>query len=219
MNQKKKHLLSDAEIEKIKQAVAQAEKYTTGEIVPALVPASDHYAWVHGAWAVIGWVIVSASVWGISFASPWAHSVKEILIWQMLGILFGYLIAYVPTFKRFLVSEKIRKHYVSRQSLACFMEAGLHETHDRTGVLIYLSVFEKQVKILADKGINEKVPAGFWQSQVDSIVSGIHSRNEADVLCKVIEGIGKKLSEYYPAKEGTHNNEISNNPLVTDPNR
>jgi putative membrane protein len=51
---------------------------------------------------------------------------------------------------------------VQEAAIAHFFNHGLYRTRDKTGLLVLLSVFERRVWILADRGINAKVPQSEW---------------------------------------------------------
>lgn len=195
---RKKVRLTPTEKERLKSAVHKAESMTSGEIVPFIVSASDGYLWVHLLWGFAGWISSCLLIWGRSAYAHWALDFGEILIFQWVGVIVGILIPLVPTIRRLSVPKSVLNHNVHREVLASFVGAGLTETRHRTGVLIYLSIFERRIQILADKGINSKTPQGYWQSHVDTIVKGIHSGRPAEVLAEVIEKIGEQLSESFP---------------------
>ena len=48
-----------------------------------------------------------------------------------------------------------------------FLSLGMSDTRDRTGILIYVLLGEKQFYILADEGINKKVEQATWDNVRD----------------------------------------------------
>lgn len=86
-----------------------------------------------------------------------------------------------------------------------FEEAGMTQTELRNGVLFYLATEDKQFTILGDKGINEKVPKGFWDDIRDTMQE--HFRQGAFVKGMVngIEMAGKALAEYFPVQDDDDN--------------
>jgi putative membrane protein len=78
------------------------------------------------------------------------------------------------------------------------MESGVYDTRDRTGILIFISALEHRVELLADKGINEKIPGEKWDSIVHHIVNGIKSGALVKHLTESISRCGELLAEHYP---------------------
>jgi len=89
------------------------------------------------------------------------------------------------------------------------VESGVYNTRDRTGILIFISLMEHQVILLADSGIDEKIEQKQWQQMVDHIIAGIKSGKIADHLCKSITDCGILLEQYFPIKEDD-TNELAN---------
>jgi putative membrane protein len=87
---------------------------------------------------------------------------------------------------------------VHLRSLAAFTAQGLHYTRAHTGILILASLLEHRVEVLADKGINEKVPVGTWDEVVQILTRGLKTRNACDAYCKAIERCGDILAQHFP---------------------
>ena len=90
-----------------------------------------------------------------------------------------------------------------------FERLGIQQTEGATGVLIMLCLEDKQVHVVADQAINEKVDDKAWQTAVDMIIVGINQDAIAIGICNAIKHVGALLSEYFPIKEGDKN-ELSN---------
>jgi len=63
-----------------------------------------------------------------------------------------------------------------------FEELGMHNTRERNGILIYVCVADRLVAVLGDKGINEKVPDGFWDGRRAVRSSAYGGRAALDLL-------------------------------------
>lgn len=90
-----------------------------------------------------------------------------------------------------------------------FKSLKMHETELRNGVLFYLSVDDHKFAILGDKGINEKVPADFWDNIRDVMLTHFKQEQFTEGLSKGIEMAGEKLKTHFPYKDGD-TNELSN---------
>ncbi|MCB9799466.1 MAG: TPM domain-containing protein [Candidatus Omnitrophica bacterium] len=94
----------------------------------------------------------------------------------------------------------IFKHAAER-----FEKLGMVRTESRNGVLIFMGIKSKRFVILGDKGINEKVPQGFWDEIVALMGEQFRKDHFADGLCDGIEKIGEKLAFYFPYQRDDRN--------------
>lgn len=94
-----------------------------------------------------------------------------------------------------------------------FASMGIGNTADRTGILIMLSLKERRVEVLADKGINDKVKA--WEEVVEIIVSNIKQGKQAAGIIQAVEFVGKILAEHFPRKKDD-TNELSDEIAVKE---
>jgi putative membrane protein len=197
-------LLTKAEQERVRAAVSEAEKKTSGEIVPMIVPASYHYPMAE----VLG---------GASIALPVSIVLTYILgsmlwvgptnMWVFMGIfgaafvVFHRVVQGVWPLKRMFISDREIDEEVQEAALTGFFKEELYRTRDETGILIFISVFEHRVWVLADRGINEKVDKGQWDSIVAHIVSGIKNGQPADAICEAVKEVGAILATHFPVRE------------------
>ncbi len=192
------NILSAAEKQRVEQAVRQVEQRTSGEIVPLIVDASYDYprAELVGAGCsslasalFVCWLLASESIWVF------------LPVWAAFFAVYWLLIRRVPALKRRLIPPAEIDAEVEEKALVSFLQHGLHQTRDRTGVLILLSLFERRVYILADKGINEKVPPGTWDELVHGITRGIREGRTCEALCAAIERCGDLLEKDFPRRQ------------------
>lgn len=91
------------------------------------------------------------------------------------------------------------------RALEVFHELGMHATELRNGVLFYVAKESKKLAILGDKGIDEKVPDNFWQSEIDLMTVHFKKGDYATGLELAIAEVGKKLKDFFPYKEDDTN--------------
>jgi putative membrane protein len=195
--------LNDAEKRQVEAAVADAEKQTAGEIVVMIVPASYSYpmAEVIGAAAcalpvsILLTIYIGGLFW-MGTRDMWLFMGIFALLW--LG--FRYLVKGLPWLKRRFISKREVEEEVQEAAVTAFYQNGLFRTRDETGVLLYISVFEHKVWVLADRGINDKVPKDAWTEVVDVITSGIHEKRQGEAICTAVESAGGLLARHFPVK-------------------
>lgn len=84
------------------------------------------------------------------------------------------------------------------QAAEIFKKLKMHETGLRNGVLFYLAVNDHKFAILGDKGINEKVPDGFWDNIRDVMMAHFKQKEFTEGLTKGIGMAGEQLKTYFP---------------------
>jgi putative membrane protein len=195
--------LSESDREKIQAAVRSAETQTSGEIVPMVVSYSYHYpmATVLGAASIaLPLSILATYLVGYLF---WLGSQNMWILMGIFGILFicfHALIKRTPSLRRIFVSNVEMEEEVREAAITSFFKEGLYRTREETGILIFISVFEHKVWVLADRGINAKVPQESWNEIVDHIVQGIKKRRHADAICEAVDAAGRLLAEHFPVR-------------------
>ena len=107
------------------------------------------------------------------------------------------------------LSKKDQKEALRRRAIKEFSKLGIHNTRDKTGVLIMVSIEERMVQVLAGTGINSVVPENTWPSMVQRVTDGIKAGNPAQGITMAVVDIGTMLSEKFPLKSDD-SNELSN---------
>ena len=87
---------------------------------------------------------------------------------------------------------------VMERAKEVFLFLHLHETAQRNGVLFYLAHEDRKFAVLGDKGINEKVPADFWNSTKDLLREYFAKGQFTEGLSKGIEEAGIQLKTHFP---------------------
>ena len=105
--------------------------------------------------------------------------------------------------------EKTTSKVSFDRALEVFHELRMDQTELKNGVLIYLAVNDHKFVICGDKGINEVVPKGFWDSTKEVMATHFKSGNFKQGLIDGITKAGEQLQKYFPFENGD-TNELSN---------
>ena len=200
--------VSDADRQRITRRVQEVEKTTSGEIVPFVRSASYHYpaAALRAALAVSA-LIAAAATAAEGFFMLWG-TLSLLDLWIFPSVFAAcFLVVYAltriaPVLKRPFISRAEMTDEVEEAALTAFYRHRLAETRDRTGILLYVSVFERRVVVLADKGINDRVQQETWQQVVDIVLRGIHEGRPADALCEAVTRCGELIAGQFPIRAG-----------------
>ena len=96
-----------------------------------------------------------------------------------------------------------------------FERLGMTKTALRNGVLLFIATEPRQFVILGDRGINEKVPAGFWDEIAAKLTIRFKSGQFTDGIVEAIAAAGDHLKRYFPRAAGDEN-ELPDEIDVTD---
>lgn len=218
--------LDEKKLETIALAVTKAETTTTGEIALAATDESSDYSFFELLAAVIFGALVfsillpfhgnfSALLDLITWVSvPWHLSAFYGII-SFSAIALFFLIANIPAIDRIIVPHFYRSKAVYRRALRHFVESGVYATSKRTGILIFISVLEKEVRIIADSGISTRIDQKEWDSLAGHLAKGIQAGTTEKDLIEVIERCGKLLTEHFPATDDNPN-ELSDGLVILE---
>jgi putative membrane protein len=173
------------DLERIKAAVHTAEKKISGEIVPVFVEKSGHYsiATYRGFLALAGLAFLAIIVFDRYIPSLAIYDPLMIFLMVILVGLIGSVAAhYIDPFKRMLMSQTHLDQATRKRAENAFLEEEVFATRHRTGIMIFVSFFEREVIVMADRGISKVVEQKEWDKMVRSITENIR-------LGKVTEGI------------------------------
>lgn len=106
------------------------------------------------------------------------------------------------------IDDECKEEVLDKAANTFFM-LKMDATKLRNGVLFYLAVKDKKFAILGDKGINEKVPADFWDNIKETVLANFKQNEFTSGLCKGIEMAGEKLKSHFPLQKND-TNELSN---------
>lgn len=204
-------LFSEADLEAIRKATAAAESQTSGEIVPYIVERVIDHDEARWRGATIGALAAALSTGLVeTFGNYWGGlGFWWIVLPAVAGAGFGYLLAGIETIERFFIARDHLEREARLRAEAAFLQEAVFETRDRTGVLIFLALFEHQAVILADEGIHQSVPAAEWENLVEELVAGIRAGRAAEAMCEVIDRCGKLLQHYQVNRRQDDQDELS----------
>jgi putative membrane protein len=202
---------SQADLDAIQAAVGEAEARTSGEIVPYVVDASDDYS--NAAWkgAALGALLAPlvalaihrwTSIWGIPLAY-W------IALPALVGGAVGYLLALVPPVRRWMAGEETLDARARRRASVAFLEQEVFRTGDRTGILLFVSLFERRVVLLADSGIHQKVEQGQWEEITRRLAGEIRRGRTGPAMVEAIRACGELLARHKVEIRADDRNELS----------
>jgi putative membrane protein len=188
------HLLREDELRAIGERVAAAERRTAGEIVVSLAQQSSNYARERLSFSFVLTLSAAVLVHVLipSIPSTW------VLCGQAPLVVLCFWLSDQPWLLRRLVPESVQQLAVSGRAKQLFLEHGVTETRERSGVLLYLSEAEHRIELLADRGIHERVGAEAWERTVNEVVAAIRGGRAAAGILSAVDSIGEVLARHFP---------------------
>jgi len=176
---------SPQDLDRIKAAVHQAESKISGEIVPVFVEKSGFYSVANYRAAVVSGALVFLLVIFFDRYMP-ALAIYDPLLIFLLVVMFsliGALISnYVDFIKRIFIPQQHFDRATRQRAETAFLQEEVFNTRHRTGIMIFISFFEREVMVIADRGISKVVEQKEWDKMVQGIIQNIR-------MGKVVDGI------------------------------
>jgi putative membrane protein len=200
MNLKKR--FSDSDLQRIKDAVKDAENKISGEVVPVIVEKSGYYSSANYKGGLIGatlafviMIILDRYVINDSGLTLFYDPVFIFFAVVLGGALGAVIPTAFPSIMRALINQKHLDHATHQRAENAFLEEEVFNTRQRTGIMIFISFFEHEVIVMADKGISKVVDQKFWDKTVADLVSSIRSGKVVEGLEAAIKRCGEILLE------------------------
>ena len=145
---------SAEEKERLKATIQEVESKTIGEIVVMVVDRSDHYIEAEVLGGVLLGSLLSLILALLFFhSSIWSYVPLSFLLFFPCWLLFKK----AEALKKLFIGMRRKEEAVRLRAERVFFEKGLYKTKKNTGVLFFLSLLERKIWVLADRGIYEKM--------------------------------------------------------------
>ena len=196
----------------IETAVTEAEAASGGEIVPVFARQSSFYEmalWRGGfvlAFMVsIVLLVVNETTDVLLFLPPYLW----LIIVFSSGVLGAAMVMQIHVLKRWIIGKKILQARVEDQAQNMFYQHNVSFTEQRTGILLYISFFERMAVILPDIGIAEVVPEEAWEKIITGLTTHLRNGNTIEGITSAIQACGKLLEESHIQVADDEGNELS----------
>ena len=196
--------ITDADRQAIRDAIVAAESKTSGEIVCVITKSSDDYHYIPTLWAA-----ALALALPLPFLFHLGMFNAHVYLAQLAVFLVLALVARWTPLKMLLVPGWVKRHRAGAHARVAFLELGVTNTADRCGILIFVSVAERYVEVIADRGIHAKVGAEAWQQAVDKFLAEVRAGRVGAGFVAAIGDCGAVLERHFP-RRGDEVDELPN---------
>jgi putative membrane protein len=215
-------MLKPADSQRLRAAIAEAESRTSGEIFCVVAKTSSRYREAPMAWAAGAALIVPPlalllgarpavlvelllqvvqSGWSVDQVGAVNAMVTSALVGYAVlqAALFALVLAVglAPAARVWMTPSWLKRQHVHARAMEQFTHR-LHAAGGATGVLIYASLAERQVEVVADEAIHLKVAEGEWDRAVKAAVGPIGAGDVAGGLIAAIQVCAAALAAHFP---------------------
>jgi putative membrane protein len=178
--------------------VREVEADTSAELVVMVRWESGHY---RDTDYLVGFALSILTLMGLLYLPHefplWLFAL-DVPVSFAIGSLLSMTI--VPLRRAFTKRARMEQA-VRRAAHAEFFEHGVSKTTGRSGVLIYLSAFERMVQVVPDIGVDVEALGTAWKTALDALSACVEGGDVAGFL-STLESLGPILGEVYPRREG-----------------
>lgn len=205
-------ILSETDHTQLDQKIVEAENRTKTQIVMAVVERSDIYAELPWKAFALGASMACLLMFALNLLLPgW---ITNTVIFVSIGIILaaGGVLAlfavFAPGFARFFLSANRAEVEVREYAKSLFLTKEVFATGGRTGLLLLVSLFERQVVILPDKGLSKRLSADAMQNIIAQMSRPLAQKEVRRAMETGLEGFIRVLEP--TASAGSVKDELSN---------
>jgi putative membrane protein len=175
----------------LSEAVHAVESACGAELMIAVRKRSGSYLDGALAGAIGGGLAVLAFL----LFSPWSFRLEYFLIDPAIfGLLSGVAASRSTVLLRLLTSRHSRHLRVAMAARAAFVDKHVHRTSRRTGILLYISLLEREAELVADVGLDAAVATPAWQGAVAGIQEAVGRGEDGVAVAEKVRALAPILA-------------------------
>ena len=205
-------LFTETDRQRINDSVRAAEAQTSAEIVPVVATSSGRYDRAEdlvGLWLGVLLLLITVSLlWPMpsntSEVGSWeGDSSRWLVVGQALAVIIGFLLGAVigtrvAWLRRLFTPARQMSDEVQQAARRVFFDNRVHHTQGSSGLLIYLSLYERVSVVIADQRILELLGQTALDELCRNLIEKLHQNPPTEALCQTIQAAGEKLKEVMP---------------------
>lgn len=193
-----RRFLGDADKAAIEARVAALEQALGIEVVTVVTARSDAYPQIVWRAFALGTAFAALAVTLVDLAQPaWVASalvLTSVVAVLGTGALCALATLYVPAFARRLLHEDEARAEVRQYAHDQFLARELFATPGRTALLVVVSMFERRVVVLPDKGLRAQASAAQWDRVVERMTREFRAGTTGGAVLAGLDAIGELLA-------------------------
>lgn len=199
-----KHRLSESDHQRIETAVTALEANSSAELAVVVAHQSHDY----GAYPFL-WSAAAGLFAGGLLAVGWSDArATDVILIEGLVFTLSYLVLHFTGLGLALIPARLKSAHARRLAATEFATLVAGHTTKRAGLMLFVSLAERHVEILVDRGIDDKIPKERWRAIVERFGAD-RRRAIADRIVAAVEQCAAILAPHLPPS-GAQRNEIPN---------
>ena len=205
-------LFDDEQRQRINEAVAAAEAKTSAEIVPVVATASGRYdrpedivgLWLGIAAMVVVWLALPKTETDPGSWGGLALWVKIVCVVAavVVGFIVGAVIAgRVGWLRRLFTPTRQMRDEVAGSAREGFFDSRVHRTAEGTGLLVYVSLYERMAAVLADQAVTDALGQSAIDELCHQLTDRLRTGDATEAICETIAAAGDRLAAVLPRSE------------------
>ncbi|CAM5763401.1 membrane protein [Labrys miyagiensis] len=213
-------LLTQQDHDRIAAAITAAEARTSGEIYCIVAHSVATYRWIPVTlaavavlltplivslfapdlhrWPVIGTDWSSGNLTGTDADAAVALGLRALSLLQIAIFAVVAMLAWPRRVRLWLAPPAMRRRKVLHAARSQFLAQGLEQTRDRTGLMLFIALAERQAVLIADEGIDSRVEQDVWDDTVAQLTKAAGAGHVVEGLAAAIDQCGDILARHFP---------------------
>ncbi len=174
----------------LSEAVRAVESRCSAELVVAVRARTGSY--LHAG--LISGVLAGVAALAVQLFSPWIFEPVWLLIDPLvIGGLAGLAASRSALVGRAFTPWRVRRERVETAARSTFVERRVHGTTGRTGILLYVSVREREAALVADLGVDPLAATDGWRRAVEEIERAVRDKEDGVAVAARLRGLAALL--------------------------
>ena len=173
------------------EAVRAVESCSSAELVIAVRHRTGSY--LHAD--LLSGILAGIAALAFLLFSPTVFAPVWILIDPIVvGVLVGFLASWSSGLRRSFTPLAVRRQRVETAARSTLVERRVHGTSGRTGILLYVSVLEREAALVVDVGVEALAAMDGWKTAVEEIETAVRNKEDGVAVAARLRGLATLLS-------------------------
>jgi putative membrane protein len=177
------------------QAARDVEACSSAELVVAVRPRTGSY--LH-ADLLAGIVAGVASTLALLVAERTFAPLWFVVDPLVIGVVAAVVASHSALWRRALTPAGRRRRRVEEAARATFVERRVHSTSGRTGVLLYVSVLEREAALVVDLAVEPLAATDGWRRAVNELETAVRDGADGNAVALRLRALGGLLAPALP---------------------
>ena len=191
---------------KIKNMIGEIESKSDAEVVVVVADNCDRYRYSIFLYAFLATLIVPFLI----RLSSINFDQNETFALMTATFLFVTVSLEYSEFKYKIIPKKVKIDSCESIAFNQFKKLGINKTANHKAILIFVSIKERYIRVIADKNIDKKIGKEFWKELVQEFAKEVKDSSVDSAMINIVNKCGKVLIDNFPTTTQIQENEIPN---------